>query len=124
VVSSAWVAPAKWGKTMKTVPMMISEDVFIKCLVLDVSPNRVPTVSKRAVQVQPKFRRDAFIFERVELRRAARSLREETGKKPGDVLPRIHPNAGANSDAVENGFGGVWASRVSRRSATRQRLRP
>ena len=43
-------------KTMKTAPMMISEHAFIKCLVLDVSPNRVPTVSKKAVQVQQKFR--------------------------------------------------------------------
>jgi hypothetical protein len=34
----------------------------------------VPTVSKKAVQVQQKFRRDAFIFERVELRRPKMAL--------------------------------------------------
>jgi hypothetical protein len=44
------------------------------------SPNRVPTVSKKAVQVQKKFRRDAFIFELGELRRAARSLCQSAGK--------------------------------------------
>jgi hypothetical protein len=47
------------------------------------SPNKVPTVSKKALQVQQKFRRDAFILELVELRRAARSLCESTGKTRG-----------------------------------------
>ena len=36
VVSSAWVAPARWVKTMKTAPTMISEHVFIKRLFFDV----------------------------------------------------------------------------------------
>jgi len=46
----------------------------------------------------------------------------KTGKARA-VLSRIHPNAGADSDAAENGFGGVLASRVSRRSATQPRRR-
>jgi hypothetical protein len=36
VVSSAWVALARWLKTMNTAPTMISEHAFIKYLVLDV----------------------------------------------------------------------------------------
>ena len=40
--------------------------------------------------------------------------------RPGAVLPRIHPNAGADSDAAENGFGGVLGveSEPEKRNAT------
>jgi hypothetical protein len=86
------------------------------------SPNRVPTVSKKEVQVQKKFRRDAFIFELGELRRAARSLCQSAGKTLGPFCRTFTPNVGANRDTAKNGFGGVLTSRVGGRSGTQPRL--
>lgn len=80
-------------------------------------------MSKKAVPVQQKFRRNAYIFERVEIETRGEIAVSINREDPGAVLPRIHPNVGAAA-MPQNGFGGVWALRVSRRSATRQRLRP
>jgi hypothetical protein len=55
------MAPATWVRTMKTVPMMINEHVFIGRIFL-ISPDWVASVSNRAVRVQKKISRTRNLF--------------------------------------------------------------
>ena len=64
VVSSAWLAEARWEKTMKTAPTIINEHVFIRRLFFYVTffEKSARACQRRPVRVQQKLQWDANLF--------------------------------------------------------------
>src|SRR6266480_4704285 len=73
VVSSAWLAPARLVKTMKTAPTTIDENFFIRSLFLLI---KCGSCRRRPFQSSKNFAETHLFLEVVELRRAVRSWRE------------------------------------------------
>src|SRR5215467_12515745 len=72
VVSSAWVAPARWERIIKTAPTPINANAFIMRMFLKFLLIRSRSVSINIDRVQQKFSmaRALFSFELVELKRS------------------------------------------------------